>query len=246
MKTLLGVFEYYWKIITSRTKQGSVTFWTWRLSPVRYAMYRYLQRLIPKYVEGHVLDVGAGSLLYKKILSKHALQYTSTDKYSTHELLDFQYDATDLKFPPSSFDVVFCNQMLEHVEQPKTALSEIKKVMKDSGTLIVGVPFFYYLHGLPHDYFRYTEYGLKSMLKESGFDIINLNAVGGYFSTLIEPVNIVIVCCGLNLPVWQKMVNCFNFLFFVLPFIALDVILNTNKRFPSGYFVVAKKRMTNS
>lgn len=45
-----------------------------------------------------------------------------------------------LPFENESFDIVLCNQVLEHIPKLSTALSELYRVLKKDGLLIAGVP----------------------------------------------------------------------------------------------------------
>src|SRR5206468_3134631 len=51
-----------------------------------------------------------------------------------------QGSVTHLAFQDNRFDVVLCNQVLEHVPEYRTALSELHRVLRPGGLLIVGVP----------------------------------------------------------------------------------------------------------
>ena len=47
--------------------------------------------------------------------------------------------------------------------------------------MLIAVPMIWDIHQAPHDYFRYTRYGLERLLSAEGFKIASLVAVGGYF-----------------------------------------------------------------
>ncbi len=239
---MLHFLETHWKRITSREDTSSQTFWTWRLTPISFSMRKTLFPLMAKYIHGKLLDVGAGTMLYKKDLNKFCTSYVSADKYSNHKNLDFKHDIKDLKFEDNSFDSIFCNQVLEHVDDPQKALQEMHRVLRTHGKLLIGVPFFYYLHGLPHDYYRFTEMGLNKILTDAGFKIITLQSSGGFFSTFMEPFNIALTSLGFNIPIWKQMINTLNFILLVLPPYLLDTLLHTKSRFPSLYFLVAEKK----
>ncbi len=51
-----------------------------------------------------------------------------------------QGGAESLPFESGSMDVVFCSHVLEHVNDTKKSLQEMKRVLKDDGTLIIGMP----------------------------------------------------------------------------------------------------------
>ncbi|MGA9059310.1 MAG: class I SAM-dependent methyltransferase [Terriglobia bacterium] len=49
-------------------------------------------------------------------------------------------DAYDLKFPCSSFDMVFSFHTLEHIPEPQRALKEMSRVLRPGGVYLVGTP----------------------------------------------------------------------------------------------------------
>jgi SAM-dependent methyltransferase len=66
----------------------------------------------------------------------------------------------------ASFDAVMCNQVLEHVVDPALTLSEIRRVLKPGGILLLSVPFIYCEHGMPYDFRRFTAGGLEALLRD--------------------------------------------------------------------------------
>ncbi len=49
-------------------------------------------------------------------------------------------DARELKFPDNSFDMVFSFHALEHIPEPKRALSEMARVLRPGGLYLIGTP----------------------------------------------------------------------------------------------------------
>ncbi len=66
------------------------------------------------------------------------LNYISADLYSP--IVDVKADILDLPFPDESFDIIFCNHVLEHIEDDAKAMSELYRVMKPGGWGIFQVP----------------------------------------------------------------------------------------------------------
>jgi SAM-dependent methyltransferase len=81
-------------------------------------------------------------------------------------------DALALPFTDSRFDVVLCTEMLEHVPEPQRAIDEMYRVLQPGGVLLLTTRFLFPIHDAPHDYFRYTKYGLRHLLRR--FEILAL------------------------------------------------------------------------
>ena len=73
--------------------------------------------------------------LFKKMKN---LNYTTADLYSP--IVDVKADILDLPFESDLFDVVFCNHVLEHIEDDHKAMSELYRVMKPGGWGIFQIP----------------------------------------------------------------------------------------------------------
>ncbi len=81
-------------------------------------------------------------------------------------------DAQALPFAGVAFDRVLCTEVLEHLPEPQRAVDEMHRVLKPGGTLLLTTRFLFPLHDAPHDYFRYTKYGLRHLLRR--FEIVTL------------------------------------------------------------------------
>ncbi len=66
------------------------------------------------------------------------LDYTSGDFAQGRAMV--RLDVTAMDFPDGHFDVVLCNHVLEHVEDDRCAMSEIRRVLKPGGWAILQVP----------------------------------------------------------------------------------------------------------
>jgi len=80
-------------------------------------------------------------------------------------------DAQKLPFRASSFDTVLMMDVLEHLPGPDQAISEAFHSLKPGGHLILQVPFLYPLHDEPHDFHRWTAYGLRQLCTIHGLKI---------------------------------------------------------------------------
>jgi SAM-dependent methyltransferase len=81
-------------------------------------------------------------------------------------------DAQALGIRDASFDVVLCTEVLEHLPDPQRAIDEMYRVLVPGGQLLLTTRFLFPIHDAPHDYFRFTKYGLRHLLRR--FDITEL------------------------------------------------------------------------
>jgi SAM-dependent methyltransferase len=135
-----------------------------------------------KYAKGKLLDIGCGKMPYKSIYLPKVTKYIGIDKNSG--VADIKGDFLSAKIPDNSFDTALCTQVLEHTYDPNKFLEKIHRILRKNGALILTVPFTGSLHEVPNDYYRYTEYALKYMLKRAKFKIIYVHAQGNWISAI--------------------------------------------------------------
>ena len=85
-----------------------------------------------------VLHVAPEQAFYKRFKNQKNLTYITTDLYSP--LADVKADLCALPFEDDSFDVIFCNHVLEHIPDDAQAMRELYRVMKKGGWGIFQVP----------------------------------------------------------------------------------------------------------
>ena len=131
-----------------------------------------------------VLDAGAGEGQYRDSFSH--CRYIGADLGIgdtgwNYAGLDVICDLTRLPFSDKSFDACVNIVTLEHVRQPDAVLCELARTLKPGGQLFLVVPQDWEVHQAPHDFFRYTRYGVRHLLERAGFDDIRVEPGGGYF-----------------------------------------------------------------
>lgn len=142
-----------------------------------------------------VLDVSAGQCRYKPFF-EHA-QYIAIDNAAgdaswNYTCLDLLGDALELPIQSASVDVCLNFTSLEHYPDPHQAFREFARVLKPGGQLFLYVPFLQVEHQIPHDYFRYTRYGLAHLVQQSGMELIFLKPSNGIFETALDYLKIAI------------------------------------------------------
>jgi SAM-dependent methyltransferase len=81
-------------------------------------------------------------------------------------------DAQALGIRSSAFEIVLCTEVLEHLPEPQAAVDEMFRVLEPGGLLLLTTRFLFPIHDAPHDYFRFTKYGLRHLLRR--FEILQL------------------------------------------------------------------------
>jgi SAM-dependent methyltransferase len=138
-----------------------------------------------------MLDAGAGDSPYRKLFA-HA-QYEAADicKRDAHQYSHVQYvcDLTAIPVADARFDLVLCTQVLEHVPEPRKVLGELRRVLKPGGALWISAPLSFHEHEVPHDYFRYTQYGWARMIADAGLELVTIEWLQGYLGTVAYQMN---------------------------------------------------------
>lgn len=124
---------------------------------------------------GRVLDIGCGDRWAESVLSETAsyvgLDYPTTISLGYVGKPTILGDATFLPFADSSFDTVLLLDVLEHLADPERAIREVYRVLKSGGVFVVQTPFLYPLHDEPHDFYRWTHYGLHALISRCGMEV---------------------------------------------------------------------------
>lgn len=134
-----------------------------------------------------VLDAGAGEGQYARWFARHrycGVDLGIGDAAWNYGDLDTVADLTHLPFPNSAFAACLNIVTLEHVRDPARVVAEMGRVLEPGGRLLLIVPHEWEVHQAPHDFFRYTRYGVEHLLRKAGFAEFEIQPVGGYFRLL--------------------------------------------------------------
>ncbi len=102
-------------------------------------MWLYLQNETNFFTKNYkVLHIAPEQEFLRKFKKMKNLDYTSADLFSP--IVDVKADILDLPFEDESFDVIFCNHVLEHIEEDAKAMDELFRVMRKGGWGIFQVP----------------------------------------------------------------------------------------------------------
>jgi SAM-dependent methyltransferase len=142
-----------------------------------------------RYMKGRLLDVGCGTRRYARLYDPIVTDSIGTEVLaSPHGIgqADVICQAEDLPFAGGRFDTVLMTEVLEHTRNPLAAFAECVRVLHAEGHLILSAPFVYPLHEWPHDYWRFTRYGLAALCDLYGLAPLYIHAKGGVGATLVS------------------------------------------------------------
>ncbi|MBI5516079.1 MAG: class I SAM-dependent methyltransferase [Deltaproteobacteria bacterium] len=164
---------------------------TWR-QPLHLHLAPLWDALVPRLgaLRGRVLDVGCGQRPYRALLGEAVESYVGLDREGTLPAPDVVGDAEGLPFPDGAFDAAVSFQVLEHVPSPWRAVEELSRVVKPCGTVLFTVPGVWPAHELPHDYWRFTEEGLRALGLRAGLGSLEVVPLGGLWATLGQMANL--------------------------------------------------------
>jgi len=144
-----------------------------------------LARRLPPGVR--VLDAGAGENKYQHHFAQQrycGVDLAVGDAAWNYSRLDAIADLAALPFREATFGAALNIVTLEHLAEPARALAEIGRVLARGALFLVAAPQDWETHQAPHDYYRYTRYGLRLLLEQAGFEVVEMRAHGGYFRLL--------------------------------------------------------------
>jgi SAM-dependent methyltransferase len=137
-------------------------------------------------LEGSVLDLGGGRDASYHALFKGSYKITTVNiNPEVHPDILFDLEQAPLPIEKEAYNHVLLINTLEHIYHYRELLGESCRVLKKGGGIVIIVPFLYYIHPSPHDYFRYTEESLRRILSETGFsDVTTLELGEGPLSVM--------------------------------------------------------------
>lgn len=138
-------------------------------------------------LSGSVLDVGCGEMPFRGFLpagtTYQGLDVEDAAEFGMNRHPDITFfDGGVIPYPANSWDAVLCTEVLEHVADPELLVAEMKRVLRPGGILLITVPFAARVHHAPHDYRRFTKFGLEKLL--SGFASVEIVERGNDYGVI--------------------------------------------------------------
>jgi SAM-dependent methyltransferase len=120
---------------------------------------------------------------YRHMLGPRVVEYVGVDRPGELARPTIVGTAEALPVPDASFDVVMCTMVLEHVTDPRKVLAEARRALAPNGRIVLTVPGVWPTHEAPHDYWRFTRFGLEQLMREFGVEG-ELVPLGGLWSVV--------------------------------------------------------------
>lgn len=152
---------------------------------------RFLQNNSSHY-KGVIFDLGCGEAPHKEFFLNYADQYVGVDWAGSYHNTKADI-AADLNKPlpidSEVADSLVSMSVLEHLCEPQMMLNEAFRILKPGGVMVLQVPWQWWIHEAPYDFFRYTPYGLKYLFENAGFEDINVAPQSGFFTMWLLKLN---------------------------------------------------------
>jgi SAM-dependent methyltransferase len=215
---------------------------THTLSLARFNLRERVTEVVPAYVKGRVLEIGAGLSPYEDLLSAAADEVTRADIEDRSGEVDVVADVQDMRSIPSeSFETVVCTQVLEHVPSPGQAMSEIARVLVTGGHAVITVPHLSAIHEAPNDFYRYTRYSLETMAREAGLTVSVLEESGGLISFVAHGASVAFLTLAAAIPPLIRPAWAINYVLGIRLAALVDRVIGMRRRYPCDYTLVAAK-----
>ena len=185
-----------------------------------------------------VLNIGSGGDIENHLRSIFKFVYSVdiNEKRKPNLVIDIckKEQVNQLTFKPK---LVCIFEVLEHTEDPISAVNNIYEILDQDGYVLFSAPFIFHIHDEPYDFYRFTKYGLKHLFRE--FEEVEILSRNGWFETIL----VLFIRLRLEKDLVGKVIgNAFILLYYLLtPVTWLLQKTIKSEKITTGYFVYAKK-----
>lgn len=195
------------------------------------------------HARGRLVDLGCGTVPLYRAYADLVTEVTCVDLGGTQHArhLDVECDLNEpLPFADQAFDTVVLSDVLEHIARPELLWSEMARILAPAGKILMNVPFYYWIHAGPYDFYRYTEFALRRFVQFAGLELVLLEPIGGAPEVLADIVakNIAVVPL-----VGGPLAMAVQWIAQAVTATRIGGKISrvTSATFPFGYFLIARK-----
>ena len=145
-------------------------------SPIVFQSLEHELAPVTKYIHGRVLNAGCGARDITDFLVSHGAESVENCDLKTAIPNAIIADLSNVPRHADTYDTIICNAVLEHAEFPDKVMQELRRLLKPTGHLILGVPFIQPYHPAP-DFRRYSREGMEQLGREHNFETVVLYPV---------------------------------------------------------------------
>jgi SAM-dependent methyltransferase len=133
-----------------------------------------------------ILNLGSGIGRFDHYLSE-GVKLINLDLSASKKNLQVIADAHSLPFRSGCLDIIYSIAVLEHVRKPWIVADEIFRVLCPGGHVVLELPFLNVIHD-EHDYFRFTDKGIRALFDSNRFDVVfeQVGSGGGSFLSVFS------------------------------------------------------------
>lgn len=201
------------------------------------------ERHLPVHATGRLLDLGCGRVplyaAYRDLVSDvFCVDWGGSLHKNEH--LDLEHDITQpIPLEDGRFDTIILSDVLEHIAAPEQLWAEMARLLAPGGKIIMNVPFMYWLHEQPHDFYRYTEFALRRFVAQAGLTLVLVESLGGAPEVVADIVSKIVRRVPLLGVGVSRSIQAFTS-WIIRTGAGRRASASTRDSFPIGYFLVAQ------
>lgn len=132
-------------------------------------------------------DCSPSSAKQRGSYNKHLINHNS---FIIYENIIYLKQDSNFNLPADKYDAIFIPNLVHHFKSQSVLFSNCYESLKKNGELIIFEPTIREIHQSPHDYIRYTPYGMKQIFKDYLLRDIKCQEKGDSFEALNYILNV--------------------------------------------------------
>ncbi len=138
-----------------------------------------------RWARGRLVDIGCGSKPWRALFAPYVTEHIGVDYLPEIRgtTIDVVATAYEIPLPDGHADTLLLSAVLEHLERPADALREARRLLAPGGHAILTAPFIWPVHEAPRDFYRYSPFGLRHLLEETDFEVVEVLPLAGAWTT---------------------------------------------------------------